>query len=650
MIIEISGSVAGQGVQVAVGNPTTPVSVQVPSYVAVATLANTASFAIQALSASYAPMTPASVSSSYATTALTASFALTSVTSSYALNANSASYAPPPEGFISASEQIQHDLTAGYSASRHIDHAAVLMVAGDGLTGGGNISASRTFRLDTGSVRFTEGVKDRLNAESVVTSSAQAIGWTVASASFAVTASFAATAHSASYALNASDGLVSGGVLQINTDTTKFNILGGYGTIIYEPTNIETPQIYRVSWPDSFGLSTPFLTTDTITHVYVDRTGSFVYKTTAPQDVDFREDLYLGYLAHTGKTVINTATTQPFVGSKTIGQLRDLYRALGYVKEGLRITAFDATLGINRGAGGLTGIGLGYTTTPYIPNYRSYVAVTSASFSHRTQIGSGSNNLTVLDVANYDLNGTITPVGGTTSRATNMRVFLTPGGNLVVQYGQTVYDNLADAVAAIPSENFTVYKNLETAALLAIISVRRTATTLSNPSFALITNTGRLSEAVSVGAGLAAIAQYSGSFTGSFTGSATASIHLAPGTTARSIQEHVEFRPAIGTGTSSFDYTSGSVFHIAGMTGNGAWNITNVPTTPGRVSTINFVISQGATPYSASSYHINSTPVTVRWPSGNPITGSANQVDVYGLTAIRSGSTWVVLGSSNTFI
>jgi len=129
----------------------------------------------------------------------------------------------------------------------------------------------------------------------------------------------------------------------------------------------------------------------------------------------------------------------------------------------------------------------------------------------------------------------------------------------------------------------------------------------------------------------------------------TGSFFLDTGTVAKNIQEHVEFRPAIGTGTSSFDYASGSIFHLGGMTGNGVWNIVNVPTTPGLVSTFSFLISQGATPYSASSYHINSVPVTVRWPAGNPITGSANRVDMFGLTAIRSGSSWVVLGSSNTF-
>lgn len=481
MIIQVSSSIS---------EPTLVVTPNLSLFASASAFATTASYAEMALSASYAPQAAAAATASYA---LRAKDGDTAVSASYAL---SASYVPT-NGLISGSSQIEHDLTTGYSASRHIDHASVLMVAGDGLSGGGNIQASRTFRLDTGSTHFVEGVK-------VVP---------VNSSSYAILAT------TASYARNVSDGLVSGGILQINTDTTKFNILGGYGTILYDPENIQTPTIYNVSWTSSFGLSTPFLNSDTITYVLVDRTGSFVYQTSTPTDFDFRDKIYLGYVSHTNRTTIATAVTQPDVASKPIGQIRDLYRALGYVKEGLIISAYDSTLGINRGAGSLTGLGVGYTSTPYVPNFKSFIAVTSASFSHRTTAGSGSNNVTVLDVGNYDVGGIITPVGGNTSTSTNMRVFGAVNGNIIVQYGQQTYTNLADAVAGIPSENFTTYKNLENAALLAIISVRRNATQLNNPAQAVITNVGKLGEANSIGAGLSAVAQYSGSFTGSLTGS-----------------------------------------------------------------------------------------------------------------------------------
>ena len=43
---------------------------------------------------------------------------------------------------------IDHDALANFVANEHIDHTAVTLTAGNGLSGGGDISASRTFALD----------------------------------------------------------------------------------------------------------------------------------------------------------------------------------------------------------------------------------------------------------------------------------------------------------------------------------------------------------------------------------------------------------------------------------------------------------------------------------------------------------------------
>ncbi len=76
---------------------------------------------------------------------------------------------------VSGSSQISHDSTTGYVANRHIDHTAVSITAGDGLSGGGDISATRTVTLDTGSVHFLDGVKKELNTEGVISGSSQVL-------------------------------------------------------------------------------------------------------------------------------------------------------------------------------------------------------------------------------------------------------------------------------------------------------------------------------------------------------------------------------------------------------------------------------------------------------------------------------------------
>jgi hypothetical protein len=78
-----------------------------------------------------------------------------------------------PTGTVSGSSQISHDSTTGYSANKHVDHTSVLISAGNGLSGGGDISSTRTLALDVTSSTFTTGVKSKLDADGVISSSAQ---------------------------------------------------------------------------------------------------------------------------------------------------------------------------------------------------------------------------------------------------------------------------------------------------------------------------------------------------------------------------------------------------------------------------------------------------------------------------------------------
>lgn len=51
---------------------------------------------------------------------------------------------------ISASADVTHDDTTGFVANEHIDHSGVSITAGDGLTGGGTIAATRTLAVGAG--------------------------------------------------------------------------------------------------------------------------------------------------------------------------------------------------------------------------------------------------------------------------------------------------------------------------------------------------------------------------------------------------------------------------------------------------------------------------------------------------------------------
>ena len=61
-------------------------------------------------------------------------------------------------GAFSGSSQVDHDATTNFVANEHIDHSSVSISAGDGLSGGGDITTTRTLSIDTGSAHFTAGV------------------------------------------------------------------------------------------------------------------------------------------------------------------------------------------------------------------------------------------------------------------------------------------------------------------------------------------------------------------------------------------------------------------------------------------------------------------------------------------------------------
>ena len=116
-----------------------------------------------------------------------------------------------------------------------------------------------------------------------------------------------------------------------------------------------------------------------------------------------------------------------------------------------------------------------------------------------------------------------------------------------------------------------------------------------------------------------------------------------------SVSEKIVLNISGGTSQYEFDYHSGSVFYITSSLSNNAYNVTNTPIEDQRAVSITFVVKQESTPYIASSYKINNETVTVSWAGNEQPTGNANKTDVIGLTALRVGSSWNVLGTFTTF-
>lgn len=118
------------------------------------------------------------------------------------------------------------------------------------------------------------------------------------------------------------------------------------------------------------------------------------------------------------------------------------------------------------------------------------------------------------------------------------------------------------------------------------------------------------------------------------------------------VQEMIEdvVDVTLSSNVATLDYTLGGIFFAtntpsAGMT----LNITNAPTTDGRVFTINYLVTQGATGYIPTTYTINGSAATIKWAAGATptATSTSGKIDIFTFTVIRRASAFVLLGSAN---
>lgn len=106
----------------------------------------------------------------------------------------------------------------------------------------------------------------------------------------------------------------------------------------------------------------------------------------------------------------------------------------------------------------------------------------------------------------------------------------------------------------------------------------------------------------------------------------------------------------LSTNTGTLDWTAGNIYYIATAPSAAmTFNVTNVPTTENRVTTINVFVTQGATGYIPSTFQIDGSPQTIRWSGGNAPTptSSAGKIDVFSFTMQRASGAWIVYAAAS---
>jgi len=284
---------------------------------------------------------------------------------------------------------------------------------------------------------------------------------------------------------------------------TLFSIAPVKGWLVDNTTNPIEPNLKVIFYSGTTGMTTPYLNTDTSTYVLLNSASTITLQSTFPTSKQRVENILLGKVIHPNKTAIQNVNNTVDYSLSPMSAIRDLWAPLKLINQGIVISANGANLQFNKSSGTLWGNGINWVTSMRSPNSVTLSGSSPATFQYRTQTGGTTSDVTSIDPANYDVGGVVTAVGGGANSSTNQRVYVFPTGVVRVQYGQTVYSSLANAVAGIQTESFVEFaNNRDNGILVGIISVNKNATNLSNTAEAVFIPASKFGE-VAAGSGSA---------------------------------------------------------------------------------------------------------------------------------------------------
>jgi len=466
--------------------------------------------------------------------------------------------------------------------------------------------------------------------------------------------------------VNSSTGVFEFTGLTIASPTT-FTVAPVKGWIVNDTTNPLSPQLYYVDYSGGTHTAT-YVTTATETWVYLTSGGTISQSNIELTEQQRRQNIFLGKLGHANKTNIINAFSQPDFVLSPLSQLRDMFTPINLINGGVYASPNGANLSFNTSAGYLYGLGINFASSTLNPNTIYVSGNSPTTFQYRTQTGGTTSNVTVIDPTKYDVGGVVTSISGT--KATNQRIYLVQNGIFRVQYGQTEYSNLTQAIEGIATEQFNTFSNFtNNGILIGILSVLSTATDLSDTSKARFFFTSKFGETVGAAGGVSTTTlqqAYNNSTTPEITTNSTLgalSIKNGAGT-ADNVTRLFEGVNAAGNATSFIRADgdiSGTTIQTNGFTANttgvsattvSATTYLNLPTdirvTGSTYSNNTFTYTNNT----GGTFNVLFNTVTGLTTNGNlTVTGNTNVRAITGTSATISGSglsILTVIGSGTT--
>ena len=237
-----------------------------------------------------------------------------------------------------------------------------------------------------------------------------------------------------------------------------------------DPANpIIAPIVIRAA---ETGITDPLIATANITYVLMNSAGVLEYLGTEPTALDLVDKAFVGQIGHPDRVNITSAISVTSNIQNPASQLRELFAGLGpVVQSGLTFNPSATLMKFSLAAGTVVDLGLGANgNEPYstVSNTKNYAAVDPVpSFLYVASDGSNAA-ATVVDPDNYDPNGDILNlVVVPNNKFTVQYIVIFKGGFINIQYGQSIYDSLDNAMnAVIRGEEYTFADVISQSALV----------------------------------------------------------------------------------------------------------------------------------------------------------------------------------------
>lgn len=286
-------------------------------------------------------------------------------------------------------------------------------------------------------------------------------------------------------------------------DGTHVNIGACTGEVIDNETDPANPVAIAVNYAGELNKLVTTVGSGLATYVLLNSSGVIVFQNTFPTSAQRKTHIYLSKIAHPAGTITVAGNEVDFITSP-LSQHRDLFQAINYINNGVTASAIGASLTFATTTGVVTGDGINFVADKTNPNDLTIAPQSPCTFLPRTQTGAGGAATTTVDVANYDVAGTVTAIPGGGNTSTLKYIFLVPGLGFIVQYGQTTYASLTDAIAQVGKESFVIYPSLvRNSILIGVLAAKKSATALNNTADAQFFRADKFGQAGGSSAGVA---------------------------------------------------------------------------------------------------------------------------------------------------